>query len=100
MEHGAWGFFLVCAPVVCVGAPLGSAVSSRAHRLVLAAAVYALDGVQLVRSDSLTSTPILWYCEAKSFVGAGTARVKSHRTLIVAQPFRSPTLIANPTWDR
>ncbi len=48
VEHDAWGFFLVCAPIVCFGAPLGSVVGSMVHRLVLAWAVYITDAVQLI----------------------------------------------------
>jgi len=44
----AWEFFAVCAPIVVVGAPLGSVLGSFVHRLVLAAFVYATDFVQLV----------------------------------------------------
>merc|ERR1712167_497973 len=44
----AWEFFCVCAPIVVVGAPLGSVLGSYVHRLVLAAFVYATDFVQLI----------------------------------------------------
>ena len=42
------GVFCVCAPIVVVGAPLGSVLGSYVHRLVLAAFVYATDFVQLI----------------------------------------------------
>lgn len=48
VEHDAWGFLLVCAPIVCFGAPLGSVLGSMVHRLVLAWAVYITDLVQLI----------------------------------------------------
>lgn len=48
VEKDAWGFLLVCMPIVCIGAPLGSVLGSYVHRLVLAWAVYATDFVQLV----------------------------------------------------
>ena len=48
VEDGAWGFFLVCVPIVCFGAPLGSVLGSKVHRLVLAWAVYVTDLVQLI----------------------------------------------------
>lgn len=48
VEPDAWGFLLVCAPIVCIGAPLGSVLGSFVHRLVLAWAVYITDTVQLV----------------------------------------------------
>jgi uncharacterized membrane protein YfcA len=44
----AWEFFCVCAPIVVVGAPLGSVLGSYVHRLVLAAFVYVTDFVQLL----------------------------------------------------
>ena len=48
LEQLAWEFFCVCAPIVVVGAPLGSVLGSYVHRLVLAAFVYATDFVQLI----------------------------------------------------
>lgn len=48
IQSEAWGFFIVCAPIVCFGAPFGSVVGSYVHRLVLAWAVYITDTVQLV----------------------------------------------------
>ena len=39
---------LVCAPIVCFGAPFGSLIGSFVHRLVLAWAIYLTDAVQLV----------------------------------------------------
>lgn len=66
VEHDAWGFFLVCVPIVCIGAPLGSVLGSHVHRLVLAWAVYVTDFVQLVGAlvivkpwtDEKTDTPV------------------------------------------
>jgi len=48
VSKDAWGFFLVCAPIVCFGAPFGSLIGSYVHRLVLAWAIYITDTVQLV----------------------------------------------------
>ena len=48
VEDDAWGFFLVCVPIVCFGAPLGSVLGSKVHRLVLAWAVYVTDLVQFI----------------------------------------------------
>ena len=48
VEPDAVGFLLVCAPIVCFGAPFGSLVGSYVHRLVLAWAIYLTDFVQLV----------------------------------------------------
>ncbi|KAH8076606.1 sulfite exporter TauE/SafE [Aureococcus anophagefferens] len=48
LEALAWEFFTVCAPIVVIGAPLGSVVGSYVHRLVLATFVYVTDFVQLV----------------------------------------------------
>ena len=47
VEHHAWGFFAVCAPVVVIGAPLGTAIGTHFHRLTLAAMVYIIDTAQL-----------------------------------------------------
>eukprot|EP00614_Pseudopedinella_elastica_P002964 CAMPEP_0172610916 /NCGR_PEP_ID=MMETSP1068-20121228/30662_1 /TAXON_ID=35684 /ORGANISM="Pseudopedinella elastica, Strain CCMP716" /LENGTH=478 /DNA_ID=CAMNT_0013414741 /DNA_START=188 /DNA_END=1624 /DNA_ORIENTATION=- len=44
----SWNFFLVCAPIVCFGAPFGSVIGSFVHRIVLAWAIYLTDAVQLV----------------------------------------------------
>ena len=48
LQPDAWNFFVVCAPIVVVGAPLGSVLGSFLHRLVLAAFVYVTDGAQLI----------------------------------------------------
>ena len=42
-----WEFFAVCAPIVVIGAPLGSMISSFVHRLVLASFIYVTDTAQL-----------------------------------------------------
>ena len=34
VEREAWSILLVCAPIVCFGAPLGSFIGSFVHRLV------------------------------------------------------------------
>ena len=44
----AWPLFLVCIPVVVLGAPLGSVVGSYLHRLTLSGFVYATDFTQFV----------------------------------------------------
>jgi len=48
VEEDAWGFLIVCVPIVVIFAPLGSIISSHFHRQVLAALVYILDTVALV----------------------------------------------------
>ena len=48
VETNAWGFLLVCAPIVCFGAPFGSVIGSFVHRLVLAWCIYITDAVQLI----------------------------------------------------
>lgn len=48
VESEATRFFIVCVPVVVVGAPLGSLLGSHFHRLVLASMVYITDGVQFI----------------------------------------------------
>ena len=56
----AWGFLLVCLPVVVIGAPLGSFCGSHFHRLVLAAFVYATDTIQLIGAFAIVpQTPLL-----------------------------------------
>jgi len=48
VEEDAWGYLIVCVPVVVIFAPLGSIISSHFHRQVLAALVYLLDTIALV----------------------------------------------------
>jgi len=48
VEEDAWGYLIVCVPIVVIFAPLGSIISSHFHRQVLAALVYLLDTVALV----------------------------------------------------
>lgn len=48
VEEDAWGFLIVCVPIVVIFAPLGSIISSHFHRQVLAFLVYILDTVALV----------------------------------------------------
>lgn len=48
LEPDAWNFFVVCAPIVVVGAPLGALLSSFLHRQVLAGFIYVVDTVQLL----------------------------------------------------
>lgn len=43
-----YNLWLVCIPVVVIGAPLGAVVSSHFHKSVLAGLIYALDTVQLI----------------------------------------------------
>ena len=49
VEEEAWGYLAVCVPVVVVFAPLGSFLASHFHRQVLAALVYVLDTLALVK---------------------------------------------------
>jgi len=44
----AWGYLLVCVPIVVICAPMGSFIGSNFHRLVLASFVYITDTVQLI----------------------------------------------------
>ena len=48
VEPDAWGFLIVCVPIVVIFAPLGSIISSHFHRQVLAFLIYILDTVALV----------------------------------------------------
>ena len=47
-EEEAWGYLIVCVPIVVVFAPLGSIISSHFHRQVLAAFVYLTDTAALI----------------------------------------------------
>ena len=48
VEDEAWGFLIVCVPIVVIFAPLGSILASHFHRQVLAFLIYILDTVALV----------------------------------------------------
>ena len=48
VEPDAWGFLIVCVPIVVIFAPLGSILSSHFHRQVLASLIYILDTVALI----------------------------------------------------
>jgi len=66
VEEDAWGFLLVCAPIVVFGAPFGSFLGSHFHRLTLAGIIYFIDAAQLAGAlyvvrpwtDHKTSTPL------------------------------------------
>eukprot|EP00041_Stephanoeca_diplocostata_P011105 m.180335 g.180335 ORF g.180335 m.180335 type:complete len:463 (+) comp18413_c0_seq2:271-1659(+) len=45
VARDAWGFWIVCIPIVVIGAPLGSVVGTHFHRLTLAALVYVIDSI-------------------------------------------------------
>jgi uncharacterized membrane protein YfcA len=47
LSDAAWSYWLVCVPIVVVGAPFGAFVGRTLHRLTLARAVYAADTLQL-----------------------------------------------------
>ena len=49
-EEEAWNFLAVCVPIVVFFAPFGSFLASHFHRQVLAALIYILDSIALVRS--------------------------------------------------
>ena len=48
-EPEAWNYLAVCVPIVVFFAPFGSFLSSHFHRQVLAALIYILDTIALVR---------------------------------------------------
>ena len=50
IDNAAWTYLAVCVPIVVFFAPFGSFLSSHFHRQVLAALIYILDTVALVRS--------------------------------------------------
>jgi len=81
VNRDAWGYWLVCVPIVCFGAPLGGLISSYLHRLVLAAFVYILTFAQLVsatvliqpwkqQEGSVNSPTILTSTSIALFIGA------------------------------
>ena len=49
-EEDAWSFLAVCVPIVVFFAPFGSFLASHFHRQVLAALIYILDSIALVRT--------------------------------------------------
>lgn len=60
ITNEGWEFFLVCVPIVVIGAPLGSLLGSHFHRQVLAFAVYILDTIALISAFALVKlTPAL-----------------------------------------
>ena len=59
IEETAWTYFAVCVPIVVFFAPFGSFLSSHFHRQVLAALIYVLDTVALVRKYVLRPSNIL-----------------------------------------
>jgi hypothetical protein len=79
VDPDAFDFFLVCAPIVVVGAPLGSVIGSHFHRLVLAAFVYVTDFVQFIGAlvvvqpwtTKKTTQPVLLSCLSFGIVIVG-----------------------------
>ena len=65
VEPDAWGYLIVCVPIVVIFAPLGSILSSHFHRQVLATLVYILDTVALITAlvviPLTLSLGIMWY---------------------------------------
>ena len=60
ITNEAWEFFIVCIPIVVIGAPFGSLLGSHFHRLVLASFIYILDTAALVGAFVLVpQTPAL-----------------------------------------
>ena len=60
IEETAWTYFAVCVPIVVFFAPFGSFLSSHFHRQVLAALIYVLDTVALVRDHSSITSSKRW----------------------------------------
>ncbi|ELT97033.1 hypothetical protein CAPTEDRAFT_215676 [Capitella teleta] len=48
ISDDAWQYFIVCVPVVVLGAPIGSVLGSHFHRIVQAALVMILDTAALI----------------------------------------------------
>ena len=65
VEEDAWGYLIVCVPIVVIFAPLGSILSSHFHRQVLAFLIYILDTIALITAfiviPMTTSLGIMWY---------------------------------------
>lgn len=53
VSQDAWDYFIVCVPIVVIGAPIGSLFGTHFHRLVLAALVYIIDIVALVSAFAI-----------------------------------------------
>jgi hypothetical protein len=53
-EPEAWKYLSVSVPTACIAGALGAMLASHCHRQVLAAAVYILDTVALVKK------PLTW----------------------------------------
>ena len=64
VEEDAWGYLIVCVPIVVIFAPLGSILSSHFHRQVLAFLIYFLDTVALITAfiviKMTVSLGIMW----------------------------------------
>ena len=48
VEHEAWRFLAISAPIVVIGAPIGSYLGSNLSRNVLAAFIYLIDTIQVI----------------------------------------------------
>jgi uncharacterized membrane protein YfcA len=72
INSACWGMWMACIPVVVIGAPLGSILSSHWHRLVIALLVVAIDTAQLIGallivqpwSDKDTGKPVVLSLES------------------------------------
>ena len=58
-EEDAWSFLAVCVPIVVFFAPFGSFLASHFHRQVLAALIYILDSIALVRTTHGTKKKVI-----------------------------------------
>ncbi len=60
ISHEAWEYLFVCAPIVVIGAPLGSLLGSHFHRLTLASLVILIDILALISAYAIVPlTPSL-----------------------------------------
>jgi len=71
IEPDAWGYLIVCIPVVVVFAPLGSLISSHFHRLVLASLVYILDAAALITALAVIPLDTHLGIMSACFLGGG-----------------------------
>lgn len=97
----AYRLWLVCVPIVVVGAPLGAIMSSHFHRHVLAAMIYLTDTVQLIGAlvvvrpwtATNTATPVHLTASSAAIVVAGavgfTAMAFAGQRLTVSRRMKS-----------
>ena len=71
VQIAVYEFMAVCAPIVVVGAPLGSVIGSHFHRQLLAALVYLTDTTALISGFILVKQTIVLTIVSVSIVVCG-----------------------------